>query len=726
MKRQFHKTIIIAVFVLILSAGCGKTGAAEGQTGQAGQEGVSRYRVERSLSVEWEKQGEDGAEMYAYSAAWGDTLYVLVSSGLTGTDSRLYTCRMAAGKIEETPFHLEIPGREKPLFVESMTVSGEGELTLRLSEKTEENGVEYFFCRTDLSGKTLDEEALFQAEGEFPPALGRCWTGPEGFALLSAEGEDGTEILRYDLTARKSEKLGSVDGFVRALCPDGEDGLYYIEEDYLWRLAQGKEEAERLASMGETGSLLTYDVHILTDGEGRLAVCCLDAGNAEIYFLKDDEKTASAGGEDSSGTLESSGSMDPLENSGEKEAEYETISIANLHMGNAIVSAAREWSAKSGRYRIHGESETYGTAQWSTLRTRTMTDLTAGQGPELLVVSASDLRTLAEKGALMDLSELVPEDIQEQIFPGVRELGTVDGVWLGLGWNPTVNVVFTSDELWEGDSWTVSDILELAEEKEGLEWIFGYRDLTAGENTSSAPDGRSVFDSLIIYSLGDSPFLDLENGRSFFDGEEFINVLEFCKRYGQSASGSRTGEEKDAMLREGRMLAMRSSLFEGFYSYSNMAVRLPGCHLAGETAEKGSGRYISSDNYLVVNADAENIDAIKDCIAYLYSYDSQMMISTVRRDVAKDQLVYDSGMERVVLKIKGSQMIPDMSPDGGVSYREDYLAYLESLEPEPYCPREIKNIVTEVSDSFFAGNRSAQEAAELIQRRVQLYFDEQE
>ena len=78
----------------------------------------------------------------------------------------------------------------------------------------------------------------------------------------------------------------------------------------------------------------------------------------------------------------------------------------------------------------------------------------------------------------------------------------------------------------------------------------------------------------------------------------------------------------------------------------------------------------------------------------------------------------------MIMLIQGSKMVPDKSPDGS-SYKEEYLKLLEELEPEPYCPQEIKDIVTEVSDAFFAGDRSAKEAAELIQRRVQLYFNEQ-
>lgn len=414
----------------------------------------------------------------------------------------------------------------------------------------------------------MDEETPIQEDGEFPPVSGRFWVGTDGFALATErEDSNDTDILRYDLSDQTFDRLATVGGFVNALCSDGLDGLYYIADGYLWHLAAGDGAAERLLGMAEVGIELTFDNHLLTDGKGGLAVCCVNTEGAGIWLLTDEEKVTTASQETSTGQPEA--------------VERETIRMVNLYIGTAIVETAQFWGAKSDRYQILAETEKRDTQEWEALRTRTLADLTAGKGPELMVVSTDDLRMLAEKGALMDLSELVPEDIQEQLFPGVRELGTVDGVWVGLG-----------------------------------------------------------------------------------------------------------------------------------------------CHPVGFPSEKGSESYISSDNYLVVNADTSNLEAVKDCIAYLYSYDSQMQSSTVRRDVANDQIVYDPILGQVVMKIKGSQMVPDESPDGS-SYKEEYLDFLESLEPKPYCPQAIKDIVQEESSQFFDGDRSAQETAEVIQRRVQLYLDEQ-
>ena len=721
-------TSLCILGVSSLLTGCGKTDTQDSQDGQSSQEAGSSFQVERYVSVEWEEQGNGGWVIPVYSGVRGDTIYLLVPENETGSDRSLYTFCIDNGRTEKAPFSLEIPGMETAA-VHTMAVTGEGELTLRVFGALEESGNDTFLCRTDLTGKCLDEETPIREDGELPPESGRVWTGSDGLALTTESGDsNGTDILRYSLPNQKPDRLATVSGFVNALCSDGQEGVYYIENNYLWHLSAGDESAERLLGMAEAGIELTFDTHLLTDGEGGLAIWCVSAGEAGIWLLTDGEKILTADWEETPG--QPGGSVESESAEQTEPVERETIRIANLYGHAGIVEAAQLGGARSTRYKIQAETEKSGTSELETLRTRTLADLTSGNGPEFLVVSEDDLYMLAEKGALMDLSELVPEDIQEQLFPGVRGAGTVDGIWVGLCWKPTISLKFTSDELWSGDSWTVSDILKLAEERQELEWISGSRDLTFEPQSyeysydySSDSEGLLYF--LVLSSLGDSPFLDLENGTGNFDGEEFIRVLEFCKRYGQRM-GPKDGEEREAMLREGRMLVMGSSLFAGYYSYANLRVRLSGCHPVGVPAEKGSGNYISSTGYgyLVVNADATNLEAVKDCIAYLYSYDTQMNDSTVRRDVADDQIVYDELQEKWVMEIVGSKMIPDQSPDGN-SFKEEYLDLLERLEPWPYCPQAIKDIVVEESSQFFDGGRSAKETAEVIQRRVQLYLDEQ-
>ena len=51
------------------------------------------------------------------------------------------------------------------------------------------------------------------------------------------------------------------------------------------------------------------------------------------------------------------------------------------------------------------------------------------------------------------------------------------------------------------------------------------------------------------------------------------------------------------------------------------------------------------------------------------------------------------------------------------------VAMIESITKHPYVSNDILNIINEEMGAFFSGQKSAKEAADIIQNRVQLYVD---
>lgn len=97
-------------------------------------------------------------------------------------------------------------------------------------------------------------------------------------------------------------------------------------------------------------------------------------------------------------------------------------------------------------------------------------------------------------------------------------------------------------------------------------------------------------------------------------------------------------------------------------------------------------------------------------------------------DVIQDSVYYHERTDKyVMLRSSGTDNISyqdiEVKPDG-TPYLEEYLAFVKSCEPRPYWPGQIRTIVAEEITPFFEGSKSAKEAAEVLQRRVQLYLDE--
>ena len=57
-------------------------------------------------------------------------------------------------------------------------------------------------------------------------------------------------------------------------------------------------------------------------------------------------------------------------------------------------------------------------------------------------------------------------------------------------------------------------------------------------------------------------------------------------------------------------------------------------------------------------------------------------------------------------------------------YQEAYEQFLESCVPRPKSHEDIESIVWEDASSYIEGNKSAEEAAKIVDNRVQLYLDE--
>lgn len=557
---------------------------------------------------------------------------------------------------------------------------------------------------------TFDMNTLKTEKEVFTPEA----SGIEDFeeahkSLFITEWDDSsnsTRISRYDEQNRIPVYLATVNDFVNALCSDGQNGLYYVGFAELKHLDLKSLTEETLGDIGNLGIELNASSYLLCNEEGKLALCSVGSRSSTVYLLTDKEEPPAQA----------------------ETSTPETIRMVNLDPDAGFFNVSKlaaRWSASSSGYRIASEDAEDSQAR-EALRDRTFIELTSGEGPDLMFVSEDDLHVLAEKGVLMDMSELIPEDVQKQLLPGVRQLCSVDGAWVGICDEVSYYTLMTSDSLWNKDSWTVSDMLDLADSRDDWgDWILSY--------FWFKPDYNILFEIGFQRGLGDSPFMDLENGISYFNGEEFIRTLEFCKRYGQPSNA--TVDDNGAllsMLQEEKSMAELVYIYDGLFDFSRVMASHENCHIVGFPSETGNGNYMYTEGYLVVNANAANIDGIKDFIAYMLDYDVQYTSwSPVREDVLRDRLTVHPQSNEPAILINPSDLdsgysyspIRDLKPDGS-TYQEEFMAFAESCGPVPYCPEAITEIVLEEIDAFFSGSRSAKDTAEIIHRRVQLYFDE--
>lgn len=165
--------------------------------------------------------------------------------------------------------------------------------------------------------------------------------------------------------------------------------------------------------------------------------------------------------------------------------------------------------------------------------TRVQADLAAGNGADLLMALPMQLRTLQEKGLLTELSQVLEQDTQNQLFTAVLKNGMMDGGLYSISHTATATTLFISDEMWPGNTWTWEDVVMVLEEQEQAG-----RPLQSVLNDPWGNDltGRYLLLSFFLADLEHCSLLDLEEGKAYFDTEEFCHLLEICKRYAQTSS----------------------------------------------------------------------------------------------------------------------------------------------------------------------------------------------
>ena len=604
-------------------------------------------------------------------------------------------------ETEQVIFTLEIPGHEDGIVV-SIDLTTKRELSLKLMKPDSEN--DYFLVRTDLQGTVLEVEETFPNADDYPwnqdyLSMTRVFPLTDGSVILSRwdEAKQASVLTRFDEETGEKRPIDTLDGdFLSALCSDEEGNLYYYSSTgciIRWDVEKDVKE-ELTMPLYKEGISIIGTAGLIWNTQGELLRCDLGRDNASFYVLTREKPVS------------------------DKEIRmaciYNPAGTDYMQKMTAVFSRGQEVPIV-----IEGLNE----SDYTDYRNRVFAELVAGKGPEILFLSYEDMEILQDKGLLCDLSEMISEDTLGQMIPGAIELGRVNGQLTGITPEIVFETVFTGDVTWKTDNWTISEFTDLLQGKDYWDWPVSFY--------SDRISYYTLFWMMFCNDLNHSPFLDLEQGKCYFDSQEFIDILNLCKKYGQTSSETRSWEERSRMLREGECLAEISILYNGFQGFSSTMLDLgDSCHIIGFPGEDGSNSFITgySQGYLAVNVNAENKEEIKDYINYLLSYEKQYEVygSSVRLDVIRDSIVYMDGktlIQRTTLEPNGPIREIPLKPDG-TSFLEEYLEFVQNCKPDPARIPQLSEIIGDELLSCFEGGKSAEDAAAAIQNRIQLYLDE--
>ena len=166
---------------------------------------------------------------------------------------------------------------------------------------------------------------------------------------------------------------------------------------------------------------------------------------------------------------------------------------------------------------------------------------------------------------------------------------------------------------------------------------------------------------------------------------------------------------------------MPISSFEGIDYYVN-GIFGEEISYIGFPMEDGSGSYIRATEAYAISAHSDHIEGAWEFLRYYLTDDYQ---SGLHQGLPVQKKVFLENSSSALSESQNYSSDKESAATEPMTEEqfEKLVTFLLSVNRRYYENEEIMNIVSEETEAFFAGDKTSEETAKVIQNRVQLYLD---
>lgn len=423
----------------------------------------------------------------------------------------------------------------------------------------------------------------------------------------------------------------------------------------------------------------------------------------------------------------------------------EALTLAVQYMDSNIRRAVIAFNRSSDKYRIDiTDYSEYNTEDdYSAGLTKLTTELLAGTMPDLLLLDELPYTQLAAKGLLADLypyldedPELGREDFFENILGAMEVNGGMYQVSSGFG---LITVMGASSIVGEEPGWT-------------------YEELYAALDTM--PEGCEIFglgmtkEEVLLFCLfmNMDSLIDWSDGKCSFDSPDFIKMLEFSNHFADDYDFSNYDpavDSEEARISQGRQMLQAISVsdfsdiqYNDFYFGGQGSTT----YIGFPTSDGHSGSAIMLDTGVAMSANCLHKDAGWDFLRTFLTEEYQSRgysLPTNRKEFerqlqaeatpryktdAQGNYLLDENGERIEESRGGMASTDGFSVDFYALTQEQVdklMALVENTQNVIQVNQNIYDLIKQEAQSYFAGQKTVEEVARLIQSKVNIYVNEQ-
>ena len=430
----------------------------------------------------------------------------------------------------------------------------------------------------------------------------------------------------------------------------------------------------------------------------------------------------------------------------------QSISLAVMYLDYNVQDMVIDFNRKNPEYRIEVTDYSEYAANSDAKEgndaglTKLNTEILSGNVPDMLCLSGLNYRQLASKGVLEDLYPYIENDAElkrEDFFPNVLKALEVDGKLCS-----TVSGFYINSAI--GAAAVVGD-----------EPGWNYDQFN--EALASMPEGCTAFDQYVTrdgilstcLALDMADFVDWNSGKVNFDNPEFIKLLQFANSFPDEFDWENYDwskeESTENRLAQGKQMLVQTSAYSiDDIFYNNYTQFLGGkVTYIGYPTAHGTGNMISfSDSGYAMSSKTPYKDACWQFLrcfltkdyqtSNVYSLPSRLDVFDERAEEAstvqyqkneEGQFLLDDDGEKIPIvrstiwnkDTQQTEEIYALTEDQVQQIRELILTTTKVADYD----QAILDIVTEQAAPYFAGQKTAEEVAKLVQSKANIYVNEQ-
>ncbi len=412
-----------------------------------------------------------------------------------------------------------------------------------------------------------------------------------------------------------------------------------------------------------------------------------------------------------------------------KDRQVITLAMASTDWN--VKSRVIEFNKKNDTYRISLIDYSSETGEYEEGISKMNTDIVSGKIPDIILLDDSmPADSYISKGLFADLLPMIEKDEEideNDLMPNVVEAFSTDGKLYRLV--PTYSIrtmAAKTSDVGEERGWTIEEAMALWDSKpEGTEFIAGAT--------------RSEMLNMCMNFAG-SQFVNYSTGDCDFNNEEFLNLLEFLKRFPVEMSDDYYTDEYwnsyDSLWRSGKVITQQMYLsdFRNF-NYTEKGSFGEPITLIGFPSADQDGSVIMPTMQFAISAKSKNQEAAWQFLRYYLTEEYQeeapgfplsMKVLEMRAKEAMDRPYYldENGNKEYYDDVI---YIDDVEITIDPMTQEEVDRFMENLKTFKNVGRyddTLINIISEEAEPYFNGQKNASEVAKIIQERAQIYLRE--